>query len=228
MQLSASALLRLMQLVSPALPVGAYSYSQGLEWAIEEGTVYDPDSACRWIHDALHFSVGRFEAPLWLRLYSAWQNEDNEQAGYWNALLYRTRESLEFRGETTQMGYSLVRLFRETEAFGTDVIVRLEQLTPITFTAAFSCAAVQWQISPEEGLLGYLWSWLENQVAVAMKTLPLGQVAGQRMLNAVGATLPALLEHVMNIPDDELGCVTSALAIASSRHETQYCRLFRS
>lgn len=228
MQLSASALLRLMQLVSPALPVGAYSYSQGLEWAIEEGTVCDPDSACRWIHDTLHFSIGRFEAPLWLRLYSAWQNDNSEQLGYWNALLYRTRESLESRGETTQMGYSLVRLFKETEAFDTDVIVRLDQLTPITFTAAFSCAAAQWKISQEDGLLGYLWSWLENQVSVTMKTLPLGQVAGQRMLNAVGATLPVLLEHAMNIPDDELGCVTSALAIASSRHETQYCRLFRS
>lgn len=228
MQRSSSSLLRLMQLVSPALPVGAYSYSQGLEWAIEEGAVNDPDTACRWIHDTLHLSIGRFEAPLWLRLYSSWQNRDGEQASHWNALLYRTRESMEFQGETAQMGYSLVRLFRETEAFGAEVMERFEQLTPITFTAAFSCAAAQWQIPREDGLLGYLWSWLENQVAVTMKTLPLGQVAGQRMLNAVGATLPALLEQVMKLPDDSLGCVTSALAIASSRHETQYCRLFRS
>lgn len=228
MQLQAPALLRLMQLVSPALPVGAYSYSQGLEWAIETGTVHDHSSAVRWIHDTLHYSIGRFEAPLWLRLYDSWQSGNFARAVRWNELLLTTRESSEFRAETVQMGYSLTRLLRETETMAADAVQRLEQLTTVTFTAAFSCAAQQWGIPRTEGLLGYLWSFLENQVSVAMKTVPLGQVAGQRVLNEISATLPLLIEKVLALPDEHLGTVTSALAIAGCRHETQYCRLFRS
>jgi urease accessory protein len=228
MVLTAPALLRLMQLVSPALPVGTYSYSQGLEWAIEDGTVCDQPTAVRWIHDTLHLSIGRFEAPLVLKLHHAWLCGDIEQAGYWNDLLIRTRESSEFRAETLQMGYSLARLLREMGAFDEDAMGRLEQLMPITFAAAFSFAATQWQIPEPELLLGYLWSWLENQVSVSMKTVPLGQVAGQRILNEVGATIPALVERVLALPDERLCNITPALAIASCRHETQYSRLFRS
>ena len=228
MELTAPALLRLMQLVSPALPVGTYSYSQGLEWAIEEGTVHDQRSAAIWIHDTLHYSIGRFEAPVWLRLYGAWQSGNIEQAGYWNDLLHKSRESAEFRAEALQMGYSLVRLLVDMEAAPRDTLAPLEQLTPITFAAAFTFAASHWQIPALEGLLGYLWSWLENQVSVSMKAVPLGQVSGQCLLNEVGATLPALVEHIMTLQDDSLCSATPALAIAGCRHETQYSRLFRS
>lgn len=228
MLLTAPALLRLMQLVSPALPVGTYSYSQGLEWAIEEVTVHDRPTAIRWIHDTLHFSIGRFEAPVWLKLYHAWRNGNIEQVVYWNDLLFRTRESSEFRAEALQMGYSLARLLREMEVFDEEALKRLEQITPITFAAAFTFAAEKWQIPAADGLLGYLWSWLENQVSVSMKAVPLGQVAGQRILNEVGATLPALVERVLALPDERLCNITPALAIASCRHEAQYSRLFRS
>jgi urease accessory protein len=228
MQLTALSLLRLMQLVSPALPVGGYSYSQGLEWAIEEGTVHDQSSVSRWIHDALHFSVGRFEAPVWLRLYYAWKNGSMEQTGYWNDLLLRTRESSELRAETIQMGYSLARLLVDMGSLSQEKLDRLEQVNPITFTAAFSFAAAEWSIPAAEGLLGYLWSWLENQIVVSMKAVPLGQVAGQRLLNEVGVSLPELVEHVLTLPDEQLCNVTPALSIASCRHETQYSRLFRS
>ncbi len=228
MQLTAPALLRLLQLASPALPVGGYSYSQGLEWAIEEGTAHDRPSVARWIHDALHFNIGRFEAPVWLRLYHAWQNDNMEQAGYWNDVMLRTRESSELRAETIQMGYSLARLLGEMGAFGQGAMDSLEQVSPVTFTAAFSFAAAKWRIPASEGLLGYLWSWLENQVAVSMKAVPLGQVAGQRLLNEVGVSIPALVEHVLALPDERLCNAAPALAIASCCHETQYSRLFRS
>lgn len=228
MQLSAPSLLRLMQLVSPALPVGTYSYSQGLEWGIEEGTVHDRPSAARWIHDTLHFSIGRFEAPLWLKLYNSWRCGNVAEVGNWNDLLIRTRESSEFRAETMQMGYSLARLLREMEAFEEETLNLLEQVTPMTFAAAFTFAAAEWQIPAAEGLLGYLWSWLENQVSVSMKTVPLGQVAGQRILNEVGATIPALVESVLMLPDERFSTIAPALAIASCKHETQYSRLFRS
>jgi urease accessory protein len=228
MQLSAASLLRLMQLVSPALPVGTYSYSQALEWGIEDGIVHDRSSAIRWIHDTLHFSIGRFEAPVWLKLYHAWFNGNIEQVFYWNDLLLRTRESSEFRAETLQMGYSLARLLREMEAIEEEALNRLELVAPITFAGAFTFAVAKWQIPAADGLLGYLWSWLENQVSVAMKTVPLGQVAGQRILNEVGASIPALVGRVMALPDERLCTITPALAIASCRHETQYSRLFRS
>ncbi|HBG03972.1 MAG: urease accessory protein UreF [Geobacteraceae bacterium GWC2_58_44] len=228
MQLTAPALLRLLQLVSPALPVGTYSYSQGLEWAIEEGTVHDRLSATRWIHDSLHFSVGRFEAPVWLRLHQAWLSGSMEQVGYWNGILLTTRESSEFRAETMQMGYSLARLLSDLGALERESLELLERVSPITFAAAFAFAAATWRIPAAEGLLGYLWSWLENQVSASLKAVPLGQVAGQQILNEVGASLPALVEHVMILPDESLSNATPALAIASCRHETQYSRLFRS
>lgn len=228
MLLTAAALIRLMQLVSPALPVGGYSYSQGLEWAIEEGTVHDLPSATSWIHDALHYSVGRFEAPVWLRLHHAWSSGSVEEVCHWNDLLQRTRESSELLAETVQMGYSLARLFREMGEMDLEALDSLEQKGPLTFAAAFAFAAVKWRIPPEEGLLGYLWSWLESQVSVSMKAVPLGQVAGQRLLNQVGESLPGLVQQVLALSDQRLCNLTPALAIASCRHETQYSRLFRS
>lgn len=228
MPLTLPPLLHLMQLASPALPVGGYSYSQGLEAALERGVVDGPDSAARWIREMLHLNIGRWEAPIWLRIHRSWQENRGEELRYWNDLLLRSRESSEFRAETVQMGYSLVRLLRDAGGMEGAALARLEELAPATYTASFACAAAHFGIAPEEGLLGYLWSWLENQVTVAVKSLPLGQVAGQRMLNGIRETLPQLLERILRLPDERMGGAATALAIASCHHENQYCRLYRS
>lgn len=222
------ALLRLLQLASPALPVGAYSYSQGLEWAIEEGTVFDQASAGQWIHDTVHLSIGRFEAPVWWRLYHAWSQDDLKAAEHWNSLLCATRETAEFRSETLQMGSSLLCLLIELKTIAPGRLNLLQDLETVSFATVFSLAAVEWDIPARPALLAYLWIWVENQVIAALKAVPLGQIAGQVILGKIAGTLPSVMESAATMHDAELSNFTPALAIASSRHESQYSRLFRS
>lgn len=226
------ALVRLLQLASPALPVGAYSYSQGLEAAVEAGEITDAASAERWIGDALAFSVAAVEAPLWRRLFAAWRAGDAAAAAAHDALFLATRETAELRAETLQMGYSLARLLGELD--GASAAAPLAALVAAgggSFPAAFTFAAVRWEVTEEEALVGYLYAALENQVMAAIKAVPLGQTAGQRLLGALGARLPALAAESARLaagPDDELCNFTPGLAVLSSRHEAQYSRLFRS
>src|SRR5688500_17991258 len=170
-------LARLLQLASPTLPVGAYSYSQGLEAAIEAGTVRNRDSAMLWVGEVLEHTVARTEAPMLLRLIAAWSVDDIAKVQYWNAMFLASRETSELRAETVQMGYSLARLLTELEeAQGLD---RVEE---ISFPAAFAYAVTKWNIDAPQALLAYLWAWLENQVIAAVKAVPLGQTDGQRLL----------------------------------------------
>jgi urease accessory protein len=226
--IDALALTRLLQLASPALPVGAYSYSQGLESAIEHGMVKDADGASRWIRDVLHFSVASFEAPLLWRMSGALADGDDAAFIRWNALLRAGRESAELRAETLQMGHSLLLLIKDLQYFQQADIEHLSEVEGLTFAAAYAFAAHHMKIEREATLLAYLWSWLENQVMAALKAVPLGQTAGQRLLATVGAELPELAQRAAKLGDDELSNFAPGLAIASSRHETQYSRLFRS
>ncbi|MFZ1909108.1 MAG: urease accessory UreF family protein, partial [Burkholderiales bacterium] len=166
---------RLLQLASPALPVGAYSYSGGLEAAIDAGLVRDAASAERWIGDVLEHSLARMEAPLMLRMI-----ERPDRA--WNELLLASRETAELRAETLQMGYSLAKLL---EDLGLESI----EDEDITFPLAYAHAVRCWGLDAREALLAYLWAWLENQVMAALKAVPLGQTDGQKMLLALGARL---------------------------------------
>jgi urease accessory protein len=207
-------LVRLLQLASPTLPVGAYSYSQGLEAAIEAGIVKDAQSAERWIRDVLDFSIASMEAPVLFRLLT----EETETENL-NTLFLASRESAELRAETVQMGYSLCRLLGE---LGMQDLPAGE----VAFPAAFAFAARHWDIAPREALLGYLWSWLENQVMAALKGIPLGQTDGQRILLSIGNSLPSIAERAIGLKN--LANFAPGLAMLSSRHETQYSRIFRS
>jgi urease accessory protein len=221
-------LTRLLQLASPALPVGAYSYSQGLEYAIEDGSVTDAQTAEAWIRDVLEFSVGSFELPLLYRMIEAVTAGDYAKLAHWNALFRSGRETAELRTETLQMGHALITLLKELPFCGADDIERLRAANELTFPAVYAFAVQHMQVEREAALVGYLWSWLENQVMAAIKAVPLGQSAGQRMLASIGAELPALAQRASLLADDELTNFAPGLAIASSRHETQYSRLFRS
>ncbi len=222
------ALVRLLQLASPALPVGGYSYSQGLEWAIDAGIVRDAASAELWISDALRYPLARFEAPLWLRLYLAWQKGDTETAKRWNRLFLAARETAELRAETIQMGYSLRRLLNELGEFSQAQLDPLNELDSPAFPAAFSFAAAAWGIPAREGLTAYVWSWLENQVMAAVKAVPLGQTDGQRMLLSLANRIPVVVSQAIAMRDEDIGSFAPGFAILSSKHETQYSRLFRS
>ncbi len=213
--------LALLQLASPALPVGGYAYSQGLETAVSEGRVQDAESVRRWIGDLLTLSIARFEAPVWLRIHAATLTHDDAAVARWNRELLATRETAELRAESLQMGASMLRLY---PALG----LAAPALESATYTAAFAVACAQLGITGEDGLAAYLWTWAENQVLVAVKTVPLGQQAGQSMLTALHADVRRAVEIAAALSDDRLGSAAIGLAIASARHETQYSRLFRS
>lgn len=253
---------RLLQLASPALPVGAFSYSQGLERAIEEGTVRDEASALAWIGDLLEHNLGRFEAPLLAQLIAAWRENDADAVRLLNELHLASRESAELRAETLQMGYSLVRLLRELaapiaaehgdtssrrkpgssaqvsvpdsglrrsdDAGLREMLSQLESLREPCFPAAWSAAAAAWEIPAEEALTAYMWAWAENQAMAALKAVPLGQSAGQRILLELGARLPAIAQRALELEPEAWSNLAPGFAIASCRHETQYSRLFRS
>jgi urease accessory protein len=220
------ALSRLLQLASPMLPVGAYAYSGGFEAAIESGTVHDVDSAGLWIEDALDLYLARFELPILHRLYLAW-TEGGDVEG-WNARFRAGRDSSEGRAETIQMGGSLALLLRDLGGFPEAGLARLQAIAPVTFPLAYAFASAHWGIPAEAMLHAYAWSWAENQVGVAMKAIPIGQVAGQRILAAVSAGIPRIVESAIDYRDDAVSNFAPGLTLASCRHETQYSRLFRS
>lgn len=230
--MSGAALIRLLQLASPALPVGAYSYSQGLEWAVESARVSDEASAGDWIAGALRAAPAGFEAPLLAAMMEAWAAADAPRLRVINETFLASRESAELRAETLQMGYSLVRLAHEVSVCDTAALARLDAIATPGYPLVWSFLATAAGIAPREALLAYLWAWLENQAMAALKLVPLGQAAGQRLLWRIGADIPVLVDAVLARGDDDwedgLNGFAPALAIASCRHETQYSRLFRS
>ncbi len=223
------ALIRLLQLASPALPVGAYTYSQGLEWAVESGRIRDEASAGAWIGDVLTGAVGRFEAPLLIGLLAAWSAADAAEVGRLNADFLASRESAELRAETVQMGFSLNRLLADLRdpTLGC-VQATLALLPEIAFPTAWAGIAAAWSIEPPAACAAYLWSWAENQVMAALKAVPLGQAAGQRLLAELGTRIPTVVGGAQSLPPAAWSNYTPAYAICNARHETQYSRLFRS
>ena len=226
--LSLIALPRLLQLTSTMLPVGAYSYSQGLEYAIEARMVHNAESALAWIDDVLTVSVARFEAPMMARMHAAWQQNDISKAVEYNQYFISSRESAELRAETLQMGYSLVRLLEQLDDVPELQLAALSTQNEVSYPCAFALASGSWNIPTAAAVNAYLWGWLENQVSAAMKCVPLGQVAGQKILSKLGKQLPLLAEKSLQLEDFELSNFSPMLAIISSKHETQYSRLFRS
>jgi urease accessory protein len=232
-------LARLLQLASPALPVGAYSYSQGLEWAVEAGTVKDEATAMVWIGDQLEWNVGRYEAPMLLRMMAAWRQlsaglpvgADETPLIDMDAEYLASRESAELRAETLQMGYSMTRLLNELGDFPKPLLDQLrrdENQGSGSYLYVWTCAAAHWQIAEEDALTAWLWSWAENQAMAALKAVPLGQAAGQRLLQEIGRRLPFIAEQALALDESSVSNFAPGFAIACCRHETQYTRLFRS
>lgn len=217
--------LRLLQLASPSLPVGAYSYSQGLEAAVEAGIVTDTASAEAWIGDVLELSLASLEAPVLLRLIAAWKSGDLEAVARWNGEFVASRETSELRAETLQMGYSLRNLLNDVIPAEAGTQPEMHELS---YPAAYAYAIAHWKIDPREAVTTYLFSWIENQVLAALKCVPLGQTDGQRVLLALADRIPAAVERAAALGDDELTNFVPGLAILSARHETQYTRIFRS
>lgn len=230
--MNSGTLARLLQLASPALPVGAYTYSQGLEWAIEAGWVRDEAGAGRWIGDLLDNSLGAYELPLLFALADAWARSDGAAVDELNADYLATREGAELFSETAQMGHSLHRLlinFPEVDEAARQCLREAEQRAgALAFPTVWSALAAAWGLEARDSAVAYAWSWAENQVLAALKAVPLGQAAGQRLLHALGDRLPAVVARASLLPRDAWSNFQPGLALASARHETQYSRLFRS
>lgn len=223
--LALSSLPRLLQLCSPALPVGAYAYSQGLECAVERGWVRDEASAGQWILGLLGHSVQRLDLPVFARLYRGWRDADTDAIRHWNARLYASREAAELQREDRHLGTALARLL---------VDLGLEEAAPwrnaphVCFATLFSLAAARWQIPLAEAATGYAWTWAENQITAATRLLPLGQTASQRLLAAAGPVIMTAVREGLALTDQEIGAAAPGLALAGALHEIQYSRLFRS
>lgn len=222
---SDTALLRLMQLASPALPVGAYAYSGGLEWAIEQSWVHNEESAARWIEDVLTHNLSNLDVPIFKRLYLAWTFTDAAGIDYWSRYYYATRESAELQAESRHLGQALANLLQD---LGVPHAQPWRTLAHSNFISVFSLAAHYWRIDLDKALQGYLWAWCENQVAACIKLVPLGQTSGQRILGRLMQPIHNAIVHGMRLADEKIGGFTPGIAMASAWHETQYTRLFRS
>mgnify|MGYP000695840366 CR=1 FL=1 len=220
-----NALLHLLHLVSPALPVGAYAYSQGQEYAVELGHLVDQAAAASWINGVMHHSLATLDLPVLMRLFDAWSQQDIEQVNYWNQFLLANRESAEFELEDVQMGRALMRLL---SSLGVEQAANWPRQQASSFANAFALAGVHWQVDKTSLTHGLCWSWLENQVAAATKLVPLGQTQAQQLLLTLMPSVEQCCQQAVAISDDDIGAGLPALAIISAQHETQYSRLFRS
>jgi urease accessory protein len=226
--MQAAALLNLLQFASPALPIGAYSYSQGLEAALENGTVHNADTARAWIARHLHEVVAQWEAPVSWRLMQAWSRRDWQAVSDWSEKFIASRDSSEFRAETIQMGYSLTKLVAELGITDADMLAQLQGAAEVALPTAFSCAVAALAIPNDAALLAMLFAWAENQVLVCVKSVPLGQVAGQRMLLSLRADIEAAARYAQTVSDDDMCNWAPGLSLLSMQHEVQYSRLYRS
>ncbi|MBI3563465.1 MAG: urease accessory protein UreF [Gammaproteobacteria bacterium] len=217
--------LQLWRLISPMLPIGAYAYSTGLEAAVEAVWVHDESSAREWIHGLLTHNLQQVDLPLFARAYAAWQRDDREAVLGYQRQLLAMRESRELRQEDLQLGDALKVILKE---------ILPPEISPqaptheVSFAVIYAFACTRLDIELTGAASGLAFAWCENQVAAAMKLIPLGQRAGQRIMTRLIASIPAVVQHALAMEDESIGCLLPRLAIASAQHEAQYSRLFRS
>jgi urease accessory protein len=225
--LPAPSLLRLIWLASPALPVGSFSYSEGLESAVEAGLVSDEAQAGAWLLDQMHLGLARSDLPVLAQAVPAWRSRDLRRVRELNQWMLQTRETSELRQQTLQMGRSLIDWLRHDPSAALlplDDCIALPPTYPISFAlAASSCEA-----SPRDILLAFAFGWAEAMMQAAIKTVPLGQSAGQRILSQLSEAVPPVVEQALATSDEDRQAFSPMLAILSSQHEIQYSRLFRS
>ena len=217
--------LRLLQLASPSLPVGAYAYSQGLEWAVEAGWVHDEASLREWLAEQLEHSLERVDLPVLCRALHAARRDDVPALSEWAARLVAMRETSELVADDANRGAALLRLLRDLDVPAADGWLGRGR---VPFVVPYALAACRWDIEDDVAVASYAWSWLENQALAGVRLIPLGQAASQRVMLEVAERIPGAASRAMALEDDDLGGTLPSLAIASSRHETQYTRLFRS
>ncbi|MDJ0880534.1 MAG: urease accessory UreF family protein [Gammaproteobacteria bacterium] len=215
---------RLLQMVSPSLPIGAYTYSQGIEWAVEQGWIATEQDLIEWLEGLLNNTMVYLELPVFIRMLQAWQQDDQDTLRYWNEYLLASRETAELRQEEVNRAraFSEILFSLHPAAQAKALTLRLSQHSCLSY------ACHVWHIDRQQALVALVWSWLENLVLSAVKIIPLGQTAGQQVVFQLSERLPDITRKAQSVTDADIGASSMALAIASSQHETQYTRLFRS
>lgn len=216
-------LLRLLHLASPALPIGGFHFSQGLEYAVTAGWVHDEATAGEWIGGLADRALGQLDLPVLSRLFDACLTGRVADVRRWNAYLIASRETAELRAEDLHMGSALAKV---TSEHGVEFAAL--QIERPAYATVFAFACCEWQASREDALTTYAWTWAENQVLAAIKLVPLGQSAGQRILHRLTQVLPRIVTRAASVEDHDVGIGALMQSVASARHETQYTRLFRS
>ncbi len=216
---------RLLHLASPSLPVGGFTYSQGIEWAVESGWIRNALDLEAWLADQLHASMARVDLPLLPRMQSAAGALDSARLGGLVDRLIAARETAELRLEEWNRGRALADLL---VAWGLEGAADWRPLLARSQAAGFAFASAVWSLDPRQAAGAYAWSWLENLVLAAVKIVPLGQTQGQQILARLAGQVPGALDSAFGLQDHAIGASSPALAIASSGHETQYTRLYRS
>jgi urease accessory protein len=220
------ALLTLLQLTNSSLPVGAYSYSEGLESLVDSGTIKDEKSLEYWLKQELFYGAIRLEAALMIRGYRAARQGDLAGLNYWNTWATATRETEELREQSWQMGRAMVRLLQQLEPLLQPMLETCG--TSCNYAIAFAIAAAYWQISEQAAVLGYLHSWANNLASAGIKLIPLGQTSGQKILLNLKPDIVKAIAEILVLDDDDLSSCSWGLSLASMAHENQYTRLFRS
>ncbi len=227
-----ASLLQLMWLASPALPIGGFSYSEGLESFVHHldgdiDTATVQTLALDWLVDQLHQSLAKSDLAVVADAIRAWRGGHMAQVQALNDWVLQTRETGEFRAQTEQMGRSLLEWLRNHTTASAADIAACAQMQPC-YPVAFALAVASTGASLRDGLLAYAFGWAENMVQAAIKSVPLGQSAGQRILSAVAAEIPLAVNSALALQDKGRQAFSPMLAIRSSQHEVQYSRLFRS
>ena len=218
------ALIKLLNLTSPALPIGGYSYSQGLEWAIEKGGIDTPGTIQQWIHHVLAEAIGHTDLPALKKLFCAFKCADPDGVHYWNQWILASRETQELTDEDRTVGKALLRLLKQQD-ITSELLPKSGDVSLIT---AWAFAGSYWKMPLEAAAIGFCWSWVENQIAVAGKTLPLAQSPAQSILSELMPVIEHTVTRGLSIPDDEIGQSLPGWAMASADHEMLYSRMFRS
>ena len=222
-----SGLLQLIWLASPALPIGGFSYSEGLEAAIEQGLVHNEASATDWVVDQLHLTQSRGDMAVMAQAIPAWQVMDTQRLQALNDWVMATRETAEMRLQAEQMGRSLLDWLRNLQQASDAQLQCCAQLPP-TYPLAMALALSLAQAPLDQALQAVAFGWSENMTQAALKAVPLGQSAGQRMLARLAREIPVAVHTAMHLNDEDRQAFSPMLAILSARHETQYSRIFRS
>jgi len=225
LQLRSTALLRLLHLASPALPIGTFAYSHGLESAVLLGFIEGADDTATWIAGLLRHSLRTWDMPILVRMYGAFDACDREAARSWNLRLLASRPTAELAEEDRQLGQALSRVLVHLGVAGAG---EWHADPRVTYEAMFALAAVDWKVPIDSALSAYAFAWCEMLLGAATKLVPLGQTQSQQILNALTEAIDSAVGHALSIPDDELSAFAPAHTMASALHEAQYSRLFRS